>query len=150
LVRTLLFFVSVLIHELSHAAVGNRLGQADSGRLLVLEQGKLAGFITRTGLTRPACLREALRPEVPAAVAQGQSAGIKLKLITGDHALTAQAVAGAAGIAHDDALIVTAAELARLLPAQAAQLARKASIFASSAIAPAPSTKRHFKGIKAS
>ncbi len=74
--------------------------------------------------------RDPLRPEVPAAVAQCQLAGIKLKLITGDHALTAHAVAEAAGIAHDDALIVTGAEMGRLSPAQAAELARKASIFA--------------------
>ncbi len=71
-----------------------------------------------------------LRPEGPAAVDQCQSAGIKLKLITGDHALTAHAVAEAAGIAHDDGLIVTGAELAALSPQRAAELARRASIFA--------------------
>lgn len=55
-----------------------------------------------------------LRPEVPAAVAECQRAGITVKLITGDHALTAHAVAEAAGIVHDDALIVTGDELAGL------------------------------------
>ena len=40
--------------------------------------------------------RDPLRPEVPAAVSECQSAGVKLKLITGDHALTAHAVAEAA------------------------------------------------------
>jgi Ca2+-transporting ATPase len=71
-----------------------------------------------------------LRPEVPAAVAQCQSAGVHLKLITGDHALTAHAVAEAAAIAHDDDLITTGAELVRLSPERAAALARRASIFA--------------------
>ncbi|HVB81438.1 MAG TPA: cation-transporting P-type ATPase [Candidatus Binataceae bacterium] len=74
--------------------------------------------------------RDPLRPEVPAAVDECQSAGIKLKLITGDHALTAHAVAEAAGIAHDDSLIVNGAELARLSPEAAAKMARDASIFA--------------------
>jgi P-type Ca2+ transporter type 2C len=74
--------------------------------------------------------RDPLRPEVPAAVNECQSAGVKLKLITGDHALTAHAVAEAAGIAHDDSLIVNGAEFARLSPDSAAQAARTASIFA--------------------
>jgi P-type Ca2+ transporter type 2C len=71
-----------------------------------------------------------LRAEVPDAVAQCQSAGVKLKLITGDHALTAHAVAETAGIAHDDSLIVNGAEFAQLSPEAAADLARRASIFA--------------------
>jgi P-type Ca2+ transporter type 2C len=74
--------------------------------------------------------RDPLRPEVPAAVAECQSAGVKLKLITGDHALTAHAVAEAAAIAHDDTLIVNGAELARLGPDSVARIARSASIFA--------------------
>ena len=74
--------------------------------------------------------RDPLRPEVPAAIDECQSAGIKLKLITGDHALTAHAVAEAAGIVHDDSLIVNGAELARLSPESAARVARSASIFA--------------------
>jgi Ca2+-transporting ATPase len=74
--------------------------------------------------------RDPLRDEVPPAVAQCQSAGVKLKLITGDHALTAHAVAEAAGIIHDDSLIVDGSELARLGADGAASLARRASIFA--------------------
>jgi P-type Ca2+ transporter type 2C len=48
-----------------------------------------------------------LRPEVAAAIRECQEAGIKLKLVTGDHLLTAHAVAEAAGIAHRDDLIQT-------------------------------------------
>lgn len=53
-----------------------------------------------------------LRPEVPAAIDECQRAGIRVAMITGDHALTAHAVAEAAGILHDDHLIVTGDELA--------------------------------------
>jgi Ca2+-transporting ATPase len=74
--------------------------------------------------------RDPLRLEVPAAVDECQSAGVKLKLITGDHALTAHAVAEAAGIVHDDSLIVNGAELARLSPDDRARMASGASIFA--------------------
>jgi Ca2+-transporting ATPase len=74
--------------------------------------------------------RDPLRPEVPAAVDECQTAGVKLKLITGDHALTAHAVAEAAGIVHDDSLIVNGSELARLSPEDVARIARSASIFA--------------------
>ncbi|HYL60314.1 MAG TPA: HAD-IC family P-type ATPase, partial [Candidatus Acidoferrales bacterium] len=45
--------------------------------------------------------QDPMRPGVPAAVAECQAAGIKLKLITGDHALTAHAIADAAGLAHE-------------------------------------------------
>ena len=58
--------------------------------------------------------QDPLRPEVPAAVADCQRAGIRIVMITGDHALTAHAVAEAAGIRHDDQSIVTGDELARL------------------------------------
>ena len=58
--------------------------------------------------------QDPLRPEVPGAVAECQHAGIRITMITGDHALTAHAVAEAAGILHEDDLIVTADELTAL------------------------------------
>ena len=45
--------------------------------------------------------RDPLRPEVPAAVAECRSAGIAIKMITGDHALTARAIAAEAGLPAD-------------------------------------------------
>ncbi|HUY27719.1 MAG TPA: cation-transporting P-type ATPase [Candidatus Binataceae bacterium] len=74
--------------------------------------------------------QDPVRPEVPAAVAQCQQAGIMLKLITGDHALTAHAVADSTGIIHDDNSIVTGDELDKMQPAQFAQAVLAASIFA--------------------
>jgi P-type Ca2+ transporter type 2C len=52
--------------------------------------------------------QDPLRPEVSTAVRQCQEAGIKLKLVTGDHLLTAHAVAEAAGITDSDDRIQTA------------------------------------------
>ena len=73
--------------------------------------------------------RDPLRPEVPAAVAECRAAGIRLKMITGDHALTARAIATAAGFADADA-VVTGDELARQTPAQFAASAREQTVFA--------------------
>ena len=58
--------------------------------------------------------QDPVRPEVPAAIGECQRAGIRVIMITGDHALTAHAVAHAAGILHEDNLIVTGEELAAL------------------------------------
>jgi P-type Ca2+ transporter type 2C len=74
--------------------------------------------------------RDPLRAAVPDAVAQCQRAGVTLKLITGDHALTAHAIADAAGIAHSDDGIVTGAELDSVDKAGFDRLVRRSSIFA--------------------
>ena len=74
--------------------------------------------------------RDPLRSAVPYAVAQCQSAGVKLKLITGDHALTAHAIADAAGIVHRDDGIVTGAELDSVDKPAFDRLVCRCSIFA--------------------
>jgi Ca2+-transporting ATPase len=61
---------------------------------------ELAGLV---GLADP------LRPGVPAAVAECRAAGIKVVMITGDHAATARAIAREAGIAEGE--VLTGAEL---------------------------------------
>jgi P-type Ca2+ transporter type 2C len=74
--------------------------------------------------------RDPLRPEVVGAVAECQSAGIRLKLITGDHALTAHAIAEAAGILHDDHAIVVGSQIDAMSPERLTEAARNSSIFA--------------------
>ncbi len=56
--------------------------------------------------------RDPMRPEVPGAVRECQAAGVRIKVVTGDHALTAHAIAEAAGIVHRDDAIVTGEQLA--------------------------------------
>ncbi|GAB3470644.1 HAD-IC family P-type ATPase [Massilia terrae] len=46
-------------------------------------------------------LQDPVRPEVPAAIAECQAAGIRVVMITGDHPATAQAIAAQAGLATD-------------------------------------------------
>ena len=74
--------------------------------------------------------RDPLRSAVPDAVAQCQRAGVKLKLITGDHALTAHAIADAAGIEHRDDGIVTGPQLDSVNQPAFDRLVRRCSIFA--------------------
>jgi Ca2+-transporting ATPase len=71
-----------------------------------------------------------LRPEVPAAIAQCQAAGVKLKLITGDQVLTAHAVAEAAGIQHDDDLLMTGERLDALAHDQFVATVHRCNVFA--------------------
>jgi magnesium-transporting ATPase (P-type) len=54
------------------------------------------------------------RPEVPGAVASCRRAGVRIIVVTGDHALTATAIARAVGIAGDAPTVITGAELATM------------------------------------
>ena len=60
--------------------------------------------------------RDPVRSEARAAVAACRDAGISLKVVTGDHALTARAVAEAVGIDVADGGIVTGSEIDALSP----------------------------------
>ncbi len=74
--------------------------------------------------------RDPLRPQVPAAIAECGRAGIHLKLVTGDHALTAHAIAEAAGIPHEEGMIVTGEEIEALSPEARVERFKRAAIFA--------------------
>ena len=70
------------------------------------------------------------RPEAIAAVATAQSAGIRVRMITGDHALTAQAIAQQLGMADAEGPVLTGADLSRMKPKQWAQAVRDTVVFA--------------------
>lgn len=72
--------------------------------------------------------RDPMRSEVPNAVRECQAAGVRIKVVTGDHALTAHAVAESAGILHDDAAIVSGDQLAKSSEEERRALIVRASI----------------------
>ncbi len=69
-----------------------------------------------------------LRETVPGAVAECQSAGIRVVMITGDYPTTAQAIARQAGLADSDVLIGD--DLERLTDVELAQRVKTTSIYA--------------------
>jgi Ca2+-transporting ATPase len=73
-------------------------------------------------------LADPLRVSVPAAVAECRSAGIRVVMITGDHALTARAIASQAGIADGD--VLTGAEMAGLDDGQLVERMKTVTVFA--------------------
>jgi cation-transporting ATPase F len=71
------------------------------------------------------------RPEVIDAVAKCQSAGIHVKMITGDHILTAKAIAGQIGLTRGAEIVaLTGRDLEKLSDEQLADAADRSSVFA--------------------
>ncbi len=73
-------------------------------------------------------LADPLRAEVPAAVALCRQAGIRVVMITGDHASTAQAIAREAGIDHH--AVLTGTQLAAMNEAELRNAAARVQVFA--------------------
>lgn len=59
-------------------------------------------------------LADPLRPEVPDAIARCREAGIGVRMITGDHPVTARSIAAQLGMACEESEVVTGEELAGL------------------------------------
>src|SRR6185437_15550047 len=74
------------------------------------------------------CFADPLRPNVPAAVQECRSAGIRVVMITGDYPVTAKAIAAAAGI--DSGAVLTGGEIEALDDGALAEKARTVSVFA--------------------
>ncbi|MBD2693855.1 cation-translocating P-type ATPase [Anabaena catenula] len=73
---------------------------------------------------------DAPRPEVRAAVAECRQAGIRPVMITGDHQLTAKAIAVDLGIAQDDDRVLTGQELQRMTDPELEEQVDLVSIYA--------------------
>ncbi|MBI2597248.1 HAD-IC family P-type ATPase, partial [Candidatus Daviesbacteria bacterium] len=75
-------------------------------------------------------LKDTLRPEVHDAMQKAISAGIKVVMITGDHKITAQAIAKEAGIYHGGDTILTGEDIDSLSDDEFANMLPKVSVFA--------------------
>lgn len=93
-----------------------------TGPLPETQQGFAFVFLGLVGFADP------LRSNVPAAVRECRSAGIRIVMITGDYPATAEAIAARAGL--DAGGTVTGEELARLDDATLAARLRTANVFA--------------------
>ena len=91
----------------------------------------LAGSVALAGLQ---AMLDPPRAAATSAVSACHSAGIAVKMITGDHAGTASAIAAAVGVLGDDKrsdqLVLTGADLAALPPQEFPDAVERASVFA--------------------
>ena len=93
-----------------------------------LEHEHVAGELTFLGLQGKL---DPPRPEVIEAVAKCRAAGIRVKMITGDHALTAKAIAAQIGLdSGANPVALTGRELEKLTDEELADAAERASVFA--------------------
>jgi len=74
-------------------------------------------------------LEDPLRPTVPAAVAECQTAGIRVVMITGDYPATAQSIARQAGVANHEA-VISGPELDAMSDEELARRIREVQVFA--------------------
>ena len=92
-----------------------------------LRHGDVASGLTFLGLQ---AMMDPPRAEAIAAVRACQAAGVTVKMITGDHSVTATAIARQIGIAGADDEAVTGAEMAALHDREFTELAQRTNVFA--------------------
>jgi magnesium-transporting ATPase (P-type) len=106
------------------AAQGHRVLAAASGAASGPDELRRLRFLGLYGLIDPP------RAEAAEAVRRCHAAGVEVRMVTGDHPLTALAVARELAITERREQVVTGAELARLDPAAFAGRASEARVFA--------------------
>ena len=75
-------------------------------------------------------MKDAIRPEVKEAMSRSTSAGIRVVMVTGDHRITAKAIATEAGIYHDGDDILTGEEVDGLTDSDLSARLSRVSVFA--------------------
>ena len=101
-------------------------GELPDGRD-ALEHEDVESGLTFIGLQ---AMMDPPRPEAVTAIAACHTAGITVKMITGDHAATATAIARQIGLAGPQDLAVTGAEMAALKDRDFIELAQRVNVFA--------------------
>ena len=96
----------------------------DTGAMDGEELEKDLVFIGLVGIIDPP------RPEVPEAVKKALEAGIDVKMVTGDHALTARAVAEMVGIPVEGRLVVTGRMLEKMSDEELEDIVERVAVFA--------------------
>ncbi len=75
-------------------------------------------------------MKDALRAEVPAALARAREAGIRVVMITGDHKVTARSIAREAGIYREGDTVLTGQDIDQLSAHDLSLALAKTSVFA--------------------
>ncbi|MGF0319149.1 HAD-IC family P-type ATPase [Nocardia fluminea] len=115
----------VLATAMRPVAVANAFGPTD------FDEGLLSDRMVLTGLQ---AMVDPPRAAAAAAVAACHTAGIAVKMITGDHAATATAIAGRVGLLDPrepvEGMVLTGADLAALSSAELPEAVERARVFA--------------------
>ncbi|MBI2048359.1 MAG: HAD-IC family P-type ATPase [Parcubacteria group bacterium] len=114
---------------LGHALVGVAYRQVKSAEIPedIAEGGKQLSNLVFAGLI---VFSDAIRAGVPAEIQKAQRAGVRVVMVTGDHAETARAIAVATGIAEEGDDVITGAELAEMDEASIAEAVMREHVFA--------------------
>ncbi len=101
-------------------------GQGDEGvdRLCVPPEPSNLSFLGFVGMIDP------LRPGVREAIQACHESGIEVSMITGDHRVTALAIARDLNLTHDDSRVVTGPELMAKTPDELIEIVKRVSVFA--------------------
>lgn len=75
-------------------------------------------------------MKDVLRPESTEALTRAKAAGIKVVMITGDHKLTAQAIATEAGIYTDNSRVIEGVDIEKMNQVELSKIISEASVFA--------------------
>lgn len=96
----------------------------DAPRVLAVDTVHALTFIGFLGM------QDALRPVVAGAMQRARDAGIKIVMITGDHKITARAIAREAGIYSEGDQVLTGDEVDRLYDAELSSSLSRVTVFA--------------------
>jgi magnesium-transporting ATPase (P-type) len=103
------------------------IASGDAGDRDELTMNQVEGELTFLGLT---AIIDPPRPEAIEAVKKCREAGIRVKMITGDHALTAGAIARKMGIASSDGQVMTGPEIEKTSDDELAELVEDIDVYA--------------------
>jgi Ca2+-transporting ATPase len=118
--------LSRVFHRLSRdglrvVGIAYRSGAQTTGIEEVPSDLVFAGFLA---------MQDSLRPEVPDALARAQAANVRVVMMTGDHKVTATAIAKQAGIWVPGSEVLADEDLQKLSPAQLDAIIPRVSVFA--------------------
>lgn len=95
-----------------------------ASKILKPEKVKKLSFVGFYGM------KDATRPEAAKAINNATSAGVKVVMITGDHKITAQAIAKEIGIWHEGNEVITGVEIDEMSNAELSERLKTVSVFA--------------------
>ncbi|WP_141431243.1 calcium-translocating P-type ATPase, SERCA-type [Bacillus sp. 03113] len=121
--------IQAAIHQLASQALRTiAIGFKEiSSQLFIMDEGEAEKDLVFLGLQG---MIDPPRPEVKKAVKECRAAGIKTIMITGDHVITAQAIAKQLGILHQHSKVIEGKQLSKMSVDELENVVEEVSVFA--------------------